>query len=90
MGSVYLTKSQKAEGFAKDIYGPIIKALKRKCGELDMSREDFAEHIGVSPDTWLQWRKAVDPSVKKKPGVDVKMVLKAAYLANLKISLEVT
>lgn len=85
-----LTKDQKAQNFSESISRSIIKALKQKKGDLDIPHQDFARSIGINPDTWKQWRKAVDPKVKNKPGVDVKMVLQAAFLANLNVKVEVT
>ena len=85
-----LTKGQKAQNFSESVSRDLIEGLKQKRGKLDMSHQDFARFIGIDPDTWKQWRKAVDPKVKNKPGVDVKKLLKAAYFANLKIKVEVT
>ena len=85
-----LTKGPKAQNFSESVSRDLIEGLKQKRGKLDMSHQDFARSIGIDPDTWKQWRKAVDPKVKNKPGVDVKMVLQAAFLANLNVKVEVT
>ncbi len=85
-----ITKGQKAQNFSESVYRDLIEGLKQRRGKMDMSHQDFARTIGVSPDTWNQWRKAVDPKVKQKPRVDVEKVLQAAFLANLKVSVEVT
>lgn len=87
-----LTKSQKADNYSETVCIQIIKGLMRRCGELDMQHKDFAAMIEVQPNTWERWRSLARHDTRKfdpkRP--DCNMIFRAAYLANLKIDLNVS
>lgn len=84
MRKIALTDQQKRDREKEEASKKILDAMNAKRGIKNLSKKEFAELIGVAPNTWLNWNN------QKLRGADLWDIIEASQRAGVKINIEVS